>query len=148
MAKYIKNDNDFKVLKTYDIADFNKYMMNYDVDANVETSKGKDAFKIMWNIMRGRKLDLSFKFKNINDIYVFVYTILISFNALAFINILVLFIYYLVTWLITKNPIRMLIVVILLQIVGFIIGIVIICTIMSRLRDDVQSRIEKIVYKL
>lgn len=149
MAKYIVNDIDYKILDTHQKASFNEFVVNYDIDKNTEVTKGKDTLYYLWNVILGKETDTSiFKVNSINELYTFVYTLLITLDVIAIIDLAIVFIYYLLTYLVTQNPIRKVFVIIILKMFIFIIGMVVLISLFTRLKDNVQSNVEKILLKL
>lgn len=151
MAKYIVDDLDYKILDTHQKASFNEFLLDYKIDENTEIAKGKDTLQYIWGIVFNKqKVNINiFKIKSIHEFYTFICTILITLDAIAIIDLAGVLCYYFITYyLFGKNPIRWIFVIIILKMFIFIIGMIILIILFTRLKDNVQKNIEKILMKL
>ena len=148
MSKYVKHDSDYKRMDSVQKVDFDVVLTNYDVDANVETSKGRDVIQHMWDIVQGKKGSMKIKIEGPNDIYVLIYTVFIALDFVLLCIIVLFFLYYFLFSILLQDPIKKIYSTILFKTLLFVVGITILTILFSRLRDNVQTNIEKIVYKL
>lgn len=146
MAKYTKDDPDVSGLTNFDRASFENYMLDYNVDKNIETAKSADAMSSIKDVFRGGKLKV--ELKNPHGMYLMISTVLIGLAIILIVLLLLFFLIKLIIWLFKKDDISKLHWQISLLLVVFIVGMLILIYILTRLKDNVQTLLEKIVFKL
>lgn len=148
MSKYVYKDGDYKIMNNIQKATFETSLINYNVDANVETSKGKDIIKYIFDIATGKKGNMKLKFDNVADLYTNIYTILLALDVLLIMLFCVLLVFSYIQYILFMNPIQKVYITILFNALIFVIGMFCLVMLFTRLKDSVQINIEKIVYKL
>lgn len=146
MAKYTKDDPDVSGLTNFDRASFENYMLDYNVDKNIETAKSADAISSIRDVFTGGKLKV--ELKNPHGMYLMISTVLIGLAIILIVLLLLFFLIKLIIWLFKKDDISKLHWQISLLLVVFIVGMLILIYILTRLKDNVQTLLEKIVFKL
>lgn len=146
MSKYTSKDADVKALDAFDRANYEYYLLNYHVDANIETAKGADAISNIINVLKGGPF--KFDFNDPKGMYIMIYALLIGVSIILIVILLIFFIIVFVYWLIKKKDTAKLYWKLSGLLLIFIIGMFLLVLILSKLNDRVNTIREKIVFKL
>ena len=146
MSKYTKSDEDVKQLSSVDRISYETYLLDYDVDENIEAAKGMDTVQMIKTIMKGGKPQGGFS--NPKEIYTSMFAILIGIGVICIVILLVTLFVLFIVWLIKKDDISKLYMKIIFILLFFVVGMVLLIFIFTKMKDGVQDQIEKIVYKL
>lgn len=146
MSKYTKDDPDVAGLEDLDRANYENYLLNYDVDANIETAKGSDALTSIKNVLRGGTLKV--ELQNPQGVYLILSTMLIGIAVVFVVMLVLFFLFKIVVWFFKKDDVSKLHWQISLLLIIFLIGLIVLVIILTKIKDAVQILLEKIVYKL
>lgn len=146
MSKYTKDDADVTVLDNYDRVSYETYLLNYNVDANVETAKGNDSIRGIIDIMKGGKP--KFGFGSPKAMYTMIFVVLIGIAFVLIAILLIFFLIQIIKWFFKKDGVSKLYWKLSGLLIIFIICMIVLILIMVKLKNKVQDLIEKIVYKL
>lgn len=148
MSKYLANDVDYKMLNDAQRAGFETYMLEYDVDANAETSKSKDVISFIWDIVRGKRGLMSAKIQSPADVYTLIFTILVGLDVVLTTLVVLFMVFYVIFWILTMDSKFKLYAKISFKFILFVLLCVSLVAFVSFLIDKLQENIEKIVFKL
>lgn len=147
MSKYTTDDTDVKELEDSDKASYESYLLNFNVDANVETAKGRDALQGLVDAVKSKKI--TFNIGNMSAFYPGMMMVLMGIAALAFVICLVYFIVMVFKhYMKDKNDVSKAQMKLSGLFVLFAVGLFSIVFLVVRMRDKVQNYLDKIVYKL
>lgn len=147
MAKYTRGDPEVNALEDYDRANYENYLLDYNVDANIETAKSADSMKTIKDVIFGAKAP-SFSITNPQAAYLMIYTILISLAIMLILYLIGYILIKLIIWLFKKDDVTKLHMKIAALLIVFVVGMFALVFILTKLKDNVQTLLEKIVYKL
>lgn len=148
MSKYTSGDADVKALNSDDRVEYEVYLLKYDVDAEIETSQGKEAAKRVRDVLMGKtKADSNFiAIDKAAYIYKMIYFFLWSIVMTFLFALIVFFIISVIlankgeVWKYRRSVSGFMLL--------FIILIFCLVFIIVQMKDKVQTNIEKIIYKL
>lgn len=145
MSKYTKDDPEVKDFNKFDRVNYENYLLNYDVDANTEMAKSADTITQIRDSMKGGP-----KFQ-VNDFKSIYSTIFLWFMVVLIMLIVMLVVGMIITiivWIIKRDELSKLIIQVCLIMLVVILLMYIVISRMTKLNDDVQAYIEKILYRL
>lgn len=147
--KYTLNDAEIRALNAVEKGQYEIFLTNYDVEANKESASAADSAKGIKDVLVGKmKPEEYLKGMSPAKAYTSVYLLLYSFCTILIVTLLILFVILLIVFLIKKDGVTKLYLMIILTMFVFLICLVILVMMVFKLRDNALNIMEKILYKL
>lgn len=146
MSKYTRDESDVKEFDNDDRANYERFLLDYNVDANAEASNGIATTKALWNFtLKGTPMS---ELKNVTSLYSVSYSVMVAI-ATFFVGIIcILLVIFILLYIFSLGAYSAGDIQVYGSVLFVVLLIVILINIFVKLKDDVQNNLEKIVYKL